>query len=429
MAVRHGVTDSDKRFVIDPLTRTITNQSGKLVLIQYDHNSEQFTFECPRFVDGHDMTLCNKVEVHYINTGTGKDRSIGIFEADIPVVSEDNPNAVTFTWLVSNNATQYVGKLNFVIRFSCVGDEGVVEYAWNTGIYSGIAIAPSIYNGEEFVEEYVDVLEQWKQDLYSEGLKIASVEQTTTSTEDSGKNVITMTMTDGSIKTFEVHNGSQGRSIGHIEPIHAEHTPGERDHYEIMFSDGTSFPLEIYNGSDGVSIRDIMLENGNGLPGGTDRYAIHMTNDRIYHFEVYNGHDGEPGEPGESEFISSITRTGGNGSSGSIDTYTIRTSRNKSYTFKVYNGKDGSGLGSGSVTQVNVTEQLEANNGTNKISILPNGIAGDIREGTDESMLWISSNGHAYFASLYIYTGAETKEVATKNDITAAITGAIEGSY
>lgn len=42
------------------------------------------------------------------------------------------------------------------------------------------------------------------------GVGIASVIQTTTSTEDGGVNVITVTKTDGSTSTFQVRNGSQG---------------------------------------------------------------------------------------------------------------------------------------------------------------------------------------------------------------------------
>ena len=43
-----------------------------------------------------------------------------------------------------------------------------------------------------------------------DGVGIQSVEQTTTSTEDNGKNVITVTLTNGNKSTFVVENGSQG---------------------------------------------------------------------------------------------------------------------------------------------------------------------------------------------------------------------------
>ena len=53
----HPVVDSNLHFVINPLTREITNNSKKVKLMQYDHASEIFTFEIPRYVDGHDIIV------------------------------------------------------------------------------------------------------------------------------------------------------------------------------------------------------------------------------------------------------------------------------------------------------------------------------------------------------------------------------------
>lgn len=44
----------------------------------------------------------------------------------------------------------------------------------------------------------------------ADGVGIQSVEQTTTSTEDGGTNIVTVTRTDGTASTFEVRNGSRG---------------------------------------------------------------------------------------------------------------------------------------------------------------------------------------------------------------------------
>ncbi len=316
MAIRHGVTDTDKHFIIDPVTRTIKNQSGKLVLIQYDHNSERFTFECPRHVDEHDMSLCDKVEIHYINTGTGNSRSSGIYPADDLQISADDENTVTFSWLISQSATQHVGKLNFVIRFACTGEDAVIEYAWNTGIYSDITISKSIYNGEEFVQDYVDVLEAWKQDLYSEGLKISSIEQTSSSDEPGGVNVIAITMTDGSVKTFEIQNGlpgGPGTSIKSIERTSGNGNPGTRDIYTITLTDGSKTTFQVYNGADGsegTSISGIARTSGNGSPGSTDTYTITLTDGSKTTFQVYNGKDGPAGS-GSGDMAATIYDTQG----------------------------------------------------------------------------------------------------------------------
>ena len=72
---KHPVYDTDLHLIIDPSNRSIKNESGKTVLMQNDHNSERFTFEIPRYVDGHDMSLCNVVEVHYNNIDSS-DKSV-----------------------------------------------------------------------------------------------------------------------------------------------------------------------------------------------------------------------------------------------------------------------------------------------------------------------------------------------------------------
>ena len=63
MAHKHEVIDTDKHFIIDPVTMGFSTESKKTTLMQGDHNCERFTFEIPRFIDKHDMSLCNRVEM------------------------------------------------------------------------------------------------------------------------------------------------------------------------------------------------------------------------------------------------------------------------------------------------------------------------------------------------------------------------------
>ena len=162
----HPVYDSDKHFVIDPITRNITNNSSKLTITQYDHNSERFTFEIPRIIEGHDMSLSDLVRVHFINIGSIKtNTNSGVYEVDDMSVSLDDPDTITFSWLISGAATKYNGSLNFAIRFYCLSDESEIEYSWGTNIYSGIKVSNGLDNSETIVEDYVDVLEKWKQDV------------------------------------------------------------------------------------------------------------------------------------------------------------------------------------------------------------------------------------------------------------------------
>lgn len=167
MAHLHNVYDADLHFMINSITRTITNQSvTKTKIIQNDHNSERFTFELPRHIEGHDMSLVDKVEVHYINVGENE-QAKGVYVVDDIQISPDDDTVVIFSWLISANVTQYAGTLNFLIRFVCTTDD-VIDYAWHTEIYSGIEVKDGMNNGEAVIADSTDVLEAWKAEVFGD---------------------------------------------------------------------------------------------------------------------------------------------------------------------------------------------------------------------------------------------------------------------
>ena len=163
MEHKHSVHDSDTRFSINPITRQIKNDSNrKIVLIQNDHMSEVFTFECPRTVEGHDMSLCNEVEVHFLNIASDKRKENSGFVTlkDFRVDPEDDSKVVC-SWEIDINATRLAGSLNFLLFFKCKEDD-VITYGWHTAIYEGIFISKGINADESFEKDYVDVIERWK---------------------------------------------------------------------------------------------------------------------------------------------------------------------------------------------------------------------------------------------------------------------------
>lgn len=170
MAHEHSVYDGDTHFKINPITRQIENTTGKVILMQNDHNSERFTFETPRLIDGHDMSLCNKVEVHYINIDAkDKSQNSGVYPIEDLQISPNSEDVVICSWLISQNATKFAGTLNFVLRYACLTGT-TIDYQWFTDIHKGISVSESISNGEYIATEYADILEQWKEELLSEGV-------------------------------------------------------------------------------------------------------------------------------------------------------------------------------------------------------------------------------------------------------------------
>ena len=181
----HPMSDPDAIFEIDPTTRVISTNVKKIVLMQYDHNSEIFTFSIPQFVEGHDMSLCNKIEVHYTNINKRtREQSKNIYPVTDKHVKDNN---LVFTWLLSGNATKYSGSLNFIIRFECVEDDYSISYMWHTDIFKNVTVSDGISNTESVIEDYSDILEQWKNNIINE-IPQADYEQNDNTAKDYIKN-------------------------------------------------------------------------------------------------------------------------------------------------------------------------------------------------------------------------------------------------
>lgn len=170
MAHIHSIYDTDPHFIIDPKTRKIKNDSGKVILVQGDHNSERFTFEIPRYVDGHDVSLCDVVEIHYDNVGSTPEETYSdVVEVNDLQVSPASDDVVIFSWLISRNATQYKGTLGFSIGFQCHDAEGNVDYEFGTLDSEDITIGGRRRNSKTVVERVADILSKWRNDLFGIG--------------------------------------------------------------------------------------------------------------------------------------------------------------------------------------------------------------------------------------------------------------------
>lgn len=99
-----------------------------------------------------------------------------------------------------------------------------------------------------------------------DGVGIASIEQTTTSTEDGGQNVITVTLTNGSTYVFAIMNGKQGSpgdpgtpgapgadgvGIAKIEQIEVSVADSGTNVFRITLTNGTYTDIYLKNGSRG----------------------------------------------------------------------------------------------------------------------------------------------------------------------------------
>lgn len=218
MAHKHSVYDTDTHFRIDGVTRAVKNASTtKTMVVQHDHNSERFTFEVPRMVDGHDMSICNLVQVHYINTESinKNNFAVGVYEVDDLQASPNDDAVVICSWLISGNATKFVGNLSFVVRFACIAEDGTVDYAWNTAKHSNVFISEGIYNSDDVAGEYADVLAQWEARIAKLEDGVGSVKTVNGVEPDENGNIVVEQVSDEHIN--DLINGATEERFSTVE--------------------------------------------------------------------------------------------------------------------------------------------------------------------------------------------------------------------
>ena len=138
--------------------RTITvPEELKRIAVQYDHNIETVTFDCPRYWDGIDMSLMQI----YINYKC-PDNTFGSYLVEPAEVTIDGANldVMHFTWTISRNLTKVKGNLMFLVCAKQVDDEGNEEYHWNSELCRDLYISEGLDCETAIVDDYPDIITQ-----------------------------------------------------------------------------------------------------------------------------------------------------------------------------------------------------------------------------------------------------------------------------
>ncbi len=135
--------------------------SLKRIAVQYDHNVETVTFDCPRFWDGLDMSEMTV----YINYLCANRRS-GAFRAENVTTDRRYMEIMHFDWVISKNVSMAPGKIAFQVCVKKLDSDGNEEVHWNSEVYKDCYISESLdCNHEEIAEIIPDVLDQWYREL------------------------------------------------------------------------------------------------------------------------------------------------------------------------------------------------------------------------------------------------------------------------
>lgn len=120
----------------------------KNIAVQYDHNIETVTFDCPRYWDGNDLSTMT-IKINYVKT----DGSNGTYICGKPTVDTSNENLIHFDWLISNDVTASSGSVKFIV---CVQklEAGEPVQVWHSQINNQASILPGLACDTGSISDY-----------------------------------------------------------------------------------------------------------------------------------------------------------------------------------------------------------------------------------------------------------------------------------
>jgi dipeptidyl aminopeptidase/acylaminoacyl peptidase len=300
----HNIIDDDHHFIIDPTTRAITSEVARHYIVQYDHGSEEYTFQIPRIVEGHDMSLSNRIEVHYTNiTKNRRTQNDDVYIVREEDYSFDEDNFY-FSWRIYNTATQLVGSLKFSITFLCHDETGNLVYEWGTALYEDIQVLAKNRNTAAVQEKYPDLYSQLEKEIKGVGVQVDELSVNAAFISESNEDIAIDTSDfAGTIHRFSVEVNCAPMYIpeDNLGPEFADGTDMYTDYGVLIFPKSyshtgkkTRLVISAHGGGGTVSadssqaeyqsISQYLVANGyavmdvNGLP---EQYAIDHGNLRL----------------------------------------------------------------------------------------------------------------------------------------------------
>lgn len=136
----------------DDRTVTVPKDLRKIA-VQFDHNVETVTFDCPRYWDGIDMSEMT-VYVNYMRA----DRNRGMCLCKNVTVDEADDTLMHFTWTLTRNATLYNGKLIFLVCIKNLDENGHEINHWNSELCDQMQVSEGLECEESVMELHQDII-------------------------------------------------------------------------------------------------------------------------------------------------------------------------------------------------------------------------------------------------------------------------------
>ena len=143
----HVVIGAD-RFIMMP-------EALKRIAVQFDHNIETLTFDCPRYWDGLDMSKM-QIYINYLLPN----RTKGAYLAENVTVDANDSSIMHFTWTISQNLTKTKGNISFLVCIKKTDADGNTVNHWNSELCQDAYISEGLESVAEVIKLEPDIITQ-----------------------------------------------------------------------------------------------------------------------------------------------------------------------------------------------------------------------------------------------------------------------------
>lgn len=153
MATEHIIIDSQRNIFVP--------ESVKKIGVQYDHNVNTITFDCPRYWDEHDMSAMDiYITYKFADTDVYDCKAINV------TIDEADSMVMHFDWPISSTVTMLAGNIYFMV---CIKkDVGIGELLhWNSELNHDLYVSEGL-DCDNTVQDVNNYYEAGKKAAYDE---------------------------------------------------------------------------------------------------------------------------------------------------------------------------------------------------------------------------------------------------------------------
>lgn len=336
------------------------------IAVQYDHDVETVTFDCPRYWDGLDMSELS-IYINYMR----KDRYVACYKATDITVDAADSNIMHFNWTVSRNVSEVKGELKFLVCIKKGDEDGNEVNHWNSELNTEMYISEGLEVDPSIFDPYPDIISQWEDE-------VQRVKDILLAARDSGEldgATFTPSVDDDGNLSWTNDKGRDNPATvnikGYSPAILVREVEGGR---ELIITDSRqSQTVKILDGVDGYSPRILVRE----IEGGKQLIITDTSGSQTV--TVMDGVNGTDGENGYSPRILVRTVDGGH--------QLVITDYSGSQTIDVMDGTDGQDgvSGTNGVDGVSPTVTVDKITGGHRVTITDKDGAKtfDVKDGTN----------------------------------------------